>query len=430
MILGHSIALDTTEAQAAHFRRACGVARFAWNWALAEWQRMHTAGEKPSATKIKAAWNAHRKAELPWSYEVTKSASGQAVLDLGTAFANFFRDLKKPKSQRRARYPKFKSKRKDNGFALWNDQFDIVGDRIRIPHIGWVRMHEALRFDGKIMGARIARVGHRWHVSVQVETQGRYSLLRPCHETVGIDIGISILMTLSKPLPDGRTEIQNPRARRSLMRRQRKLSRRISRQEIRRKRGEKASQRQRRRQDRLRRLHARVAAIRKDAIHKATTAVASNFSTVVLEDLNVLGMTKNHRLAGSILDASPYEVRRQIEYKVAMRGGRVVIADRFFPSSKRCHCCGHVLDSLPLHRREWTCPECGVVHHRDGNAAKNLELLVGPTWPEPSVDDLPATRGEIGALAPPQGVVKLWSVNRELQPAGEPCRVSQASQRK
>lgn len=428
MILGHSIALDTTEAQAAHFRRACGVARFAWNYALDEWKRMHAAGEKPSATKIKARWNAVRKVDFPWSMEVTKSASGQAILDLGTAFSNFFRDLKKPKSQRRARFPRFKSKRKDNGFALWNDQFSIVGDRIRIPHLGWVKMHEALRFEGKIMGARISRIGHRWHVSVQVET----AVVRECRttETVGIDLGISTLMTLSKPLPDGRTEIENPRARRSLLRRQRKLNRRISRQETRRKRGEKASQRQRRRQDSLRRLHARVAAIRKDTIHKATTAVASNFSTVVLEDLNVLGMAKNHRLAGSILDASPYEVRRQIEYKVAMRGGRVVIADRFFPSSKRCHCCGHVLDLLPLHRREWTCPECGVVHHRDANAARNLELLVRPTWPEPLVDDPPATRGEIGALAAPQGVVKLWSVNRELQPDARAREVSASSQRK
>lgn len=427
MILGHSIALDTNAAQEAHFRRACGVARFAWNYALDEWKRMHAAGEKPSATKIKARWNAVRKIDFPWSMEVTKSASGQAILDLGTAFSNFFRDLKKPKGQRRARFPRFKSKRKDNGFALWNDQFAIVGDRIRIPHIGWVKMHEALRFDGKIMGARISRIGHRWHVSVQVET----AVVRECRttETVGIDLGISTLMTLSKPLPDGRTEIENPRARRSLMRRQRKLSRRISRQEIRRKRGEKASQRQRRRQDSLRRLHARVAAIRKDAIHKATTAVANAFSTIVVEDLNVSGMTKHKRLAGSIMDASFFEIRRQLDYKTAMRGGRLVVVDRWFPSSKTCSACGHVVDKLPLSKREWTCPECGSVHHRDENAAINLEL-VGATCPEPPADDRSDTRGEIAALAAGRPAVKPWSVTRELQPAGEPCGVFAASQRK
>lgn len=428
MILGHSIALDTNAAQEAHFRRACGVARFAWNWSLQKWQTMHAAGEKPSAAKIKAAWNAVRKVDFPWSMEVTKSASGQAILDLGTAFSNFFRDLKKPKGQRRARFPRFKSKRKDNGFALWNDQFAIVGDRIRIPHIGWVKMHEALRFDGKIMGARISRIGHRWHVSVQVETE-QFAKSATSSETVGIDLGISTLMTLSKPLPDGRTEIENPRARCSLLRRQRKLSRRISRQEIRRKRGAKASQRQRRRQDSLRRLHARVAAIRKDAIHKATTAVASAFSVVVVEDLNVSGMTKNKRLAGSIMDASFFEIRRQLDYKTAMRGGRLVVVDRWFPSSKTCSACGYVVDKLPLSKREWTCPECGSVHQRDANAAINLEL-VGVTNPEPSPDDPVATRGEIAALAVGRPAVKPWSVTRELQPDARAREVSASSQRK
>ena len=418
MILGHAIALDTTVAQEAHFRRACGVARFAFNWGLAEWQRMHAAGERPSAAKIKARWNAHRKAELPWSFEVTKCASGQAIIDLGTAFANFFRDLKKPNGKRRARFPRFKSKRSDNGFALWNDQFEIKGDRIRIPRLGWVRMREPLRFTGKIMGARVARIGNRWHVSVQIDV-GNVTRPGAPGDVVGIDLGIATLMTLSRPLPDGRTAIANPRARRALMKRQRKLARRISRQELqRRKTNAKASRRQRIRQDAQRKLHYRIACVRKDAIHKATAALAASFSTIVLEDLNVAGMTKNHRLAGSLLDASFHEVRRQLEYKTAMRGGRVIVADRFFPSSKLCSDCGHRIDKLPLSKREWTCPGCGSVHCRDENAARNLESLVGPTWPEPPAGCLPDTRGEIGALAWPQGTVKLWSANRELnQPA-------------
>lgn len=375
MILGHSIALDVTEAQAAHFRRACGVARFAWNWGLQRWTAMHAAGEKPSAQKIKAAWNAHRKAELPWSYEVTKSAGQQAVLDLGAAFSNFFRDLKKPNGTRRARFPRFKSKRQDNGFALWNDQFEIAGDRIRIPHLGWVRMHEPLRFAGKIMGARISRVGTRWHVSVQVEIAG--CDLRPAPDaTVGIDLGITTLMTLSRPLPDGRTELSNPRARRLLMKRQTKLARRISRQELqRRKTNAKTSRRQMVRRDRLRRLHYRIASIRKDAIHKATMAVASAFAVVVIEDLNAAGMARNKRLAGSVSDAAFREIRRCIEYKVAMRGGRVVVVDRFFPSSKTCSECSTVIDKLPLSVREWVCPSCGCAHDRDANAARNLELV-------------------------------------------------------
>lgn len=418
MILGHAIALDATDAQQAHFRRACGVARYAYNWGLQRWKEMHEAGEKPSALKIKALWNAHRKAELPWSYEINKCCSGQAIADLGAAFANFFRDLKKPKGKRRAQFPRFKSKRSDNGFALWNDQFEIKGNRIRIPRLGWVRMREPLRFEGKIMCARVARIGNRWHVSIQIDVG---DVARPVAtgDVVGIDLGIATLMTLSRPLPDGRTQIANPKARRALMRRQKTLGRRISRQELqRRKMNAKASRRQRLRQDRLRKLHHRTACIRKDAIHKATAAISAAFSTIVLEDLNVAGMAKNHRLAGSVLDASFHEVRRQLEYKTAMRGGRVVIADRFFPSSKQCAGCGHRLDKLPLSKRVWTCPSCGSVHCRDGNAAKNLELVVGMTDPEPSLGVPAATRGEIGALASPQGEVKLWSANRELNLVG------------
>ena len=419
MILGHTIALDPTFAQEAHFRRACGVARYAYNWALAEWKRQYEAKEKPSASKIKAAWNEHRKS-LPWTFEVSKCVSGQAVMDLGTAFTNFFRDVKKPKRQRRFRHPRFKSKRQDNGFALWNDQFEIEGDRIRVPRLGWVRMREPLRFSGKIMGARITRIGTRWCVSVQVDT----AVVKDCSTTdvVGIDVGISTLMTLSKPLPDGRDEIENPQARRSLMKRQRKLARRISRQELqRRKAAAKTSRRQMRRRDALRRLHHRIASIRKDAIHKATTLVASNFQTVVLEDLNVGGMTRNKRLAGAISDASFGEIRRQLEYKTAMRGGRVVLADRYFPSSKRCHHCGDVVDNLPLSVRSWSCSNCGTIHRRDKNAAINLELLVvGAACSEPPAGDRSDTRGEIGALAAGQPATKLWSVNRELEPSSLP----------
>lgn len=415
MILGHAIALDPTEAQAAYFRRACGTARFAFNWGLHEWKRMHAAGEKPSAHKIKAKWNAVRRTEFPWSLEVTKCASGQAIIDLGAAFSNFFRDLKKPKSARKARFPKFKSKRSDNGFALWNDQFQIDGERIRIPHLGWVKMHEEPRFAGKIISARVSRKGARWHVSIQFEVQDPDLIPAPA-ATVGVDLGISALMTLSRPLPDGRTKIANPKARRSLMKRQKKLARRISRQElIRRKINAKTSRRQWRRHDALRKLHYRVASIRKDAIHKATSLLAANFSTIVLEDLHVSGMTKNHRLAGSVLDAAFAEARRQCEYKAAMRGGRVIVVDRFFPSSKTCSTCAHVLDELLLHRREWTCPLCGTVHDRDANAASNLEL-VGAASPEPSADGRPDTRGEMEALAAGQPATKPPSVNRELQP--------------
>lgn len=415
MIRAHVIALDPTVKQSVYFARACGVARFSYNWSLAEWKRQYEAGEKPSANKLKAQWNAIRRKEFPWSTEVTKCASGQSIMNLGKAFANFFRDLKKPAGARKARFPKFKKKGQNDSFALWNDQFQVDGQRIQIPKLGWVRMRESLRFDGKIMGATVRKSGHRWVVSIQVETPDPTAAHPVPGSVVGVDLGISCLMALSRHLPDGRTKIENPKPLRKAMRRVKKLARRCSRQEeARKKRNAKTSRRALKRRASLSRVHARVAAVRRDAIHKATTAVANAFETVVLEDLNVSGMLKNHKLAQSIHDAAFGEIRRQYEYKTTMRGGRTVIADRFFASSKIASCCGHRMEKMPLSVRDWACPACGVVHDRDENAAKNLEyIVVGPTWAEPPLADLAATRGEMKALAGSQGSVKPSSVNRE-----------------
>lgn len=418
MILGHTIALDPTAKQEEYFRKACGVARFAYNWGLAEWKRQHGAGEKPSANKLKKQWNAVRRQDFPWSLEVTKCASGQAIMNLGTAFSNFFSDLKKPKKDRHFRYPKFKKRGVKDSFALWNDQFAISGKRIRVPNLGWVRMREALRFDGKIMGAVVSHNAGRWFVSIQVDVAQAITEHERPGSVVGVDLGIATLLTLSRPLDDGRVKIDNPKPRRAYMKRQKRLQRRISRQELlRRKTAAKKSRRQIKRQAQLQILHYRVACIRKDAIHKATSALARQFETIVLEDLNVSGMAKNHSLAGSILDASFGEIRRQAEYKTKLTGGHVEIADRFFASSKICSECGCIADKMPLHVRTWTCPHCGSVHDRDENASKNLEfIVVGQAMPEPPQDDLAATHGEILALAAPKGAVKLRSVNRELNP--------------
>jgi putative transposase len=413
VILAHKIALDPTVEQEIYFARAAGTARFAWNWALGEWQRQYEAGEKPSATKLKAQWNETRRIDFPWTYDVTKCAGGQAIINLGAAFSNFFRDVKKPKGQRKAGYPKFKKKGQHDAFALWNDQFEVRGryerfgksrGEIRIPNLGWVRLREPLRIDGRILGAVVSREAGRWFVAIQCETSDAILAHPEPGTVVGVDLGISALMTLSRPLPDGRIKIENPKPLRKAMRRVKTLCRRISRQEeARKKRAAKTSRRMKKRRAALAKAHWRVANIRRDALHKATTAVADAFETVVLEDLNVAGMVKNHALAGSISDAAFGEIRRQFEYKERMRGGYVKVANRFFPSSKLMSCCGVVLDKLPLSCRTVVCPGCGTIHDRDENAAINLEHLeVGPAWAEPSLGNPVATLGEAAALAASQ----------------------------
>jgi putative transposase len=365
MIRGHTIALAATTKDRIYFARASGTARYAYNWALGEWKRQYEAGGKPNATALKQQWNAIRRTEFPWSLEVTKCAGSQAMLDLGAAFDNFFEDLKKPKRARHFHYPKFKKKNTDRGgFALWNDQFSIRGKRVRIAKLGWVRMREKLRFEGKILGARVCSRAGRWFISIQVELPDAAPLAIP--GIVGVDLGVSALMTCS----DG-TVIANPKPRRRLLKRQKKLQRRLARQR-------KNSRRQQRRRAKLARLHYRMACLRKDAAHKATTGICRRFGTVVLEDLHVAGMSKNHALAGAVADAALGEIRRQFTDKAA----RCVCAGRFFPSSKTCSVCGLVKDELPLGVRTFVCAGCGSVKDRDRNAADNLEL-VGRATAEP-----------------------------------------------
>ncbi|MFD2405112.1 RNA-guided endonuclease InsQ/TnpB family protein [Azorhizophilus paspali] len=160
--------------------------------------------------------------------------------------------------------------------------------------------------------------------------------------------------------------IAGPKAHAALLKRLRRLSRSLSRKQ-------KGSANSKKARARLARLHARIANIRQDALHQLTTGLTRRFPVIGIEDLNVAGMMKNRRLARSIADRGFFEFRRQLDYKREMRGGEVVVADRWFASSKTCSCCWHVRESLPLVVRTWTCPDCQARHDRDGNAAINLK---------------------------------------------------------
>ncbi|WP_299044255.1 RNA-guided endonuclease TnpB family protein [uncultured Thermosynechococcus sp.] len=359
MILAHKIALDPNNKQATYFARAAGTARFAYNWALAEWKRQYEEWKrdnslpKPSETALRRQLNAIKRSQYPWMLEVTKCAPQMAIIQLGQAFKNFFAG--------RARYPQFRKKGIDDRFTLTNDQFRIEGSRIRIPKLGWVRMHEPLRFKGKILSATISRVADRWFVSIAVDVQD--NVHRPKTESqgaVGVDLGVSALATLSTG-----ESIPGPKPHKALLNRLRRLARSLSRKQ-------KGSANREKARKRLARLHARIANIRADALHKLTSDLTRRFDTICVENLNVRGMLKNRHLSRSIADMGFFEFRRQLEYKAAMRGGQVVVVDRFFASSKTCSVCGHKLEALPLSVRKWTCPACGAVHDRDVNAAKNI----------------------------------------------------------
>jgi len=357
MILAHKIALDPTMKQAQVMARACGVARFTWNWALAEWTRQYKAGEKPSALKLKKKWNTLKGESFPWVYDSPKGANQQPFSNLQKAFSGFFKKTSK--------YPRFKRKGDHEAFYVENDKLSVTEDRVRLPKIGPVRMREQLRFAGKILGAVVGQDGGRWFVSIQVDV-GEVQKFRTDDDIAGVDLGVK---TAAAIVTEGFAEQhEGPKPLKRAMKRVRRYSRIVSRRK-------KGSCRRAKAKRRLARLHYRVRCVRNDWLHKLTTRLCRENQAVVIEDLNVRGMVKNHRLARSVGDIGFREFRRQLEYKSPMYGTRLVVADRWFPSSKTCSGCGEVKDTLALAEREYVCEHCGLVVDRDVNAAMNLRTL-------------------------------------------------------
>lgn len=391
MILAHKIALDPNNEQATYFAKAAGTARFAWNWALGQWQDQYKAGSKPNEMALRKQLNAIKDEKFPWMGDVTKNAPQQAIKNLGAAFKNFF--------EGRTKYPSFKKKgvhdsfRADNGPQVKGaDAVAIDGKRIRFPTIGWVRMCEPLRFSGQVKSAVVSRTADRWFCSLQVEMP---EAVAPENQgpAVGVELGVETLATLSDC-----SSFEGPKALRNNLKKLRRASRSLSRKV-------KGSSNRRKAQVKLARLHARISNIRKDATHKATTTITKNHGVIVIKDLNVRGMMANNKLSRALADAGLYEFRRQIEYKAKLNGAKVIVADRLFPSSETCSACGCKMGVLPLSVRDWTCPACGCAHDRDVNAAKNLVKL--------AVSSTVSACGEAGSGGRRKPVVKPASVKQE-----------------
>src|SRR5262245_33949732 len=270
MIFAHKIALDLTQAQEIYCRQAAGTARLTYNWALAEWQRQYNAGEHPTAAKLKQQWNAIKYERYLWLADIHRDAHAQPFAQLHTAFQKFFRH--------EAGYPTFKKKGQHDSFYIANDKVHVQGKRLRIPKLGWVRMREALRFTGKLMSAVVSRTADRWYVSLSVQID---TLPRVCENQagrVGVDLGVSHLVTLSTG-----EQIDGPKPLKAAMKKLRRLNRELARRV-------KFSANWSKTQRQLGRLHARIAAIRTDALHKLTTALVQGHTEIVIEDLHVSGM--------------------------------------------------------------------------------------------------------------------------------------------
>jgi len=335
MLLAHQIRLAPNNVQRTYFARAAGTARFAYNWALAEWGRQFAVSKAdPASTPrseaaLRRQLNSIEREQFPWMLDVTKCAPQMAIMQLGRAFANFF--------VRRARYSTFRRKGIDDRFAISNDQFEVDGRRIRVPKLGWVRMREALRFTGHIVSASFSRMADHWYVSIAVDCPDPPLPPAENQGVVGVDLGITHLATLST----GET-LDGPKALRCLLGSVRRLSRALARKV-------KGSRNRGKAKLRLARLHERIAQIRRDGLNQLTTNLTRRFHTIGIEDINVRGMLRNRCLARAIADMGFGELRRQLQYKAERRGGQIVVVDRWYPSSKTCSGCAHVLAMLALH---------------------------------------------------------------------------------
>lgn len=361
MILAHRIRLDPNSVQQTWLERCAGAARFAYNWGLARWRDQYAASEQPNWYKLNVELNARKKTDLAWLCEIPWKVASQALENLGSAFGHFFRRVKLGENPG---YPRFKKKgRCRDGFSIEARRLVFDERRVRVPKLGWLRMREIVRFPGKILSARFSKRADHWYVSVQIEVDA--SWIYPHCETqavVGVDLGVVDLAVLSSG-----ERVRAPRALRKAEPRLRLLNKELHR----RKRG--GANRERTRA-KLARLHERVANIRRDVTHKLTTSLVRRFRYIGVEDLHVVGLQRS-RLAKSVSDAAMGEVLRQLAYKAPLAGADLIVADRWFPSSKVCSTCGVVREKLALGERRWTCTSCGVEHDRDENAAKNLRDL-------------------------------------------------------
>jgi putative transposase len=378
--LGHRIRLEPTRGQDEYFRRACGVARFAYNWALAEWRRQFATGGLPSEAALRRRLNGIKAESYPWMLEVTKCAPQQAIKHLGRAYENFFDDLRRYRRGelpwKRVRFPRFKRKGQHDRFRADNGPSDgtshavaVAGKRVKLPRCGWVRMREALRFEGRILSVVVSREADHWFASFTIEVAHEVPA-RTDGEIAGVDLGISALATIH----DGKTTRKEPAPRplRRLLGKLRRLSRTLTRKR-------QGSHNRVKAKTKLARLHARIANIRRDALHQLTTALVRRFRYLGIEDLSVRGMVQNRHLSRAISDLGWGEWCRQIEYKSAMYGSTVVTVDRWFPSSRLCSACGAVNEALTLAQQDWICTGCEAVHDRDENAAKNLRTAASST---------------------------------------------------
>lgn len=391
-------ALDPTHIQEQAFSSHAGAVRYAYNWALARieknWDERKQNPEIPyinsSMIGLRKVWNQEKHDLAPWYSENSKEAYDSGLRNLSDAVSRYYKKISGKPNYKHKKY----SDSEGITFTTCARYLDPDTKRhFTLPKIGRVRLHEKARKlvwllaqDGTTMGnLTVKRIRTRWNLSINLkvtdETWIRYHNQRTKKDkkkVVGVDVGIKHAAVFS----DG-TVIENTRYYEKALKKLRKLNKELSRRrKYNKKTGEVPSNRYLKIKDKLAKVHARVSNQETDHAHKLSKQLVDNYEFIGLEDLNVSGMVRNRRLSRHIAHASFGRLRLWTTYKAGWYGSRVVLVDRYYPSSKTCSDCGAVKTKLSLSERSYNCDKCGLVIDRDLNAALNIRNNVAQSCGE------------------------------------------------
>ena len=358
MLLGFKTKLKLNNKQRTQMAKHAGVARHAYNWGLGLTKQIldHNQNNPKDKIKFPSAIDLHKwlvaivKPKYPWYYESSKCAPQFALRQLREAWARAFKKVSKP--------PRFKKKGRKDSFTLDGTIKVVDHYKIQVPSIGVIKTYERLPFGYKPKSVTISRQASGWFISFKVEVKPQDTTKSV--DVVGVDLGVKTLAYLSTGI-----SFQGAKA-------YKRYEKRLSRLQWLNRNKLIGSNNWKKAQLKIAKLQAKIANIRKDTLHKLTTYLAKNHGTIVIEDLNVSGMLKNGKLAKAIADMGFFEFRRQLEYKCKLYSSELIIADRWFPSSKTCSNCGWHNTELKLSDRWFLCVGCGSFLDRDWNAAMNL----------------------------------------------------------
>jgi putative transposase len=358
MLLGFKTELKVNNKQRTMLAKHAGVARHSWNWGLDLTKQIldHNTNNPFDKIKFPSAIDLHKwlialvKPENPWYYQSSKCAPQYALRQLRNAWAKCF--------SKTAKSPRFKKKGRNDSFTLDGTIKVVDHYKIQVPKIGNLKTYERLPNGYKPKNVTISRKADRWYISFKIEIEPTNT--PKTWDVVGVDLGIKTLAYLSTGIA-----FEGAKAYQKYEKKLGKLQWHNRNKSI-------GSSNWKKAQIKIARLHQRIANIRKDTLHQLTTYLSKNHGKIVIEDLNVSGMLKNQKLAKVIADMGFYEFKRQLEYKCKLYGSELIVADRWFPSSKTCSNCGWYNPDLKLSDRWFLCIVCSSFRERDWNASINL----------------------------------------------------------